>query len=47
MDAGYHTVESVAYTLKKTLTTVKNISEQKAEKMILEASKLGKGLSKF
>lgn len=47
MEAGYHTVESVAYTLKKTLQTVKNISEQKAEKLITEASKLGKELCNY
>lgn len=39
-EAGYYTVESVAYTLKKTLLGVKGISENKAEKIINEASKL-------
>ncbi|XP_063932255.1 DNA repair protein RAD51 homolog A-like [Zophobas morio] len=39
-DAGYHTVESVAYCPKKTLCMVKGISETKAEKILLESSKL-------
>ncbi|KAG5670154.1 hypothetical protein PVAND_000435 [Polypedilum vanderplanki] len=39
-EAGYHTVESIAYTLKKCLATVKGISEQKAEKLIDEAGKM-------
>lgn len=40
-DAGYHTVESIAYSLKKQIMTVKGISDTKAEKLIAEASKLG------
>jgi DNA repair protein RAD51 len=40
MDAGYHTVESVAYATKKSLITVKGITEAKAEKLLNEASKL-------
>ncbi|KAK4883832.1 hypothetical protein RN001_000103 [Aquatica leii] len=39
-DAGYHTVESVAFAPKKFLMTIKGISEAKADKMIDEASKL-------
>ncbi|KAJ8673832.1 hypothetical protein QAD02_005094 [Eretmocerus hayati] len=39
-EAGYYTVESVAYTNKKTLMTIKGISEGKADKIIQEASKL-------
>lgn len=42
MEAGYHTVESIAYALKKNLCTVRTISEQKAEKLIQEAGKMGK-----
>ncbi|XP_014219173.1 DNA repair protein RAD51 homolog 1 [Copidosoma floridanum] len=39
-EAGFYTVESVAYTPKKVLMTIKGISEGKADKIILEASKL-------
>lgn len=39
-EAGYYTVESIAFTLKKNLLTVKGISETKADKLIAEASKL-------
>ncbi|XP_055371741.1 DNA repair protein RAD51 homolog A [Condylostylus longicornis] len=39
-EAGYYTVESIAYTPKKSLLVVKGISEAKADKIILEASKL-------
>ena len=39
-DAGYHTVESVAYAPKKALITVKGISENKADKIQNEAAKL-------
>lgn len=39
-DSGFHTVESIAFTLKKQLITVKGISEAKAEKLITEACKL-------
>ncbi len=35
-EAGYHTVESVAYVPKKTLITIKGISEAKADKIIVE-----------
>jgi len=39
-DAGFHTVESVAYATKKTLAAIKNISEAKADKLVTEAIKL-------
>lgn len=39
-DAGYHTVESVAYAPKKALLTIKGISEAKADKIQNEAAKL-------
>ncbi|KAI8810655.1 DNA repair protein RAD51 1 [Cladochytrium replicatum] len=37
---GFHTVESVAFTPKKNLITIKGISEAKADKILAEASKL-------
>eukprot|EP00954_Amorphochlora_amoebiformis_P022849 1356189-Amorphochlora_amoeboformis.AAC.2 len=37
---GYNTVESVAYATRKALTSIKGISEAKAEKLLNEASKL-------
>lgn len=37
---GYHTVESLAYTPKKALLTVKGISENKADRLSAEAAKL-------
>ncbi|KAI9711623.1 MAG: RecA recombinase Rhp51 [Candelaria pacifica] len=40
VDGGYHTVESVAYTPKRALEQIKGISEQKATKVLAEASKL-------
>ena len=40
LEQGYHTVESVAYATMKTLTGIKGISEQKAVKLLTEASKL-------
>ncbi|KAI2616405.1 DNA repair protein rhp51 [Hypomontagnella submonticulosa] len=40
IDGGYQTVESVAYTPRRTLEQVKGISEQKAAKILAEASKL-------
>jgi len=39
-EAGYYTVEAIAYTPLKQLATIKGISEQKAEKIINEAIKL-------
>ncbi|KAI0879307.1 DNA repair protein rhp51 [Hypoxylon argillaceum] len=40
MDGGYQTVESVAYAPKRMLEQVKGISEQKAVKILAEASKI-------
>lgn len=39
-EAGFHTVESIAYTPKKTLLAIKGISEAKADKILAEAAKL-------
>nr|CAG4638567.1 EOG090X0906 [Cyclestheria hislopi] len=39
-EAGYHTVESVAYAPKKSLVAIKGISEAKADKIMGEAQKL-------
>jgi len=39
-EAGFHTVESIAYATKKVLSAIKTISEPKAEKLLAEASKL-------
>ncbi|KAI9173197.1 RecA recombinase Rhp51 [Blastocladiella emersonii ATCC 22665] len=39
-EAGFHTVESLAYTPKKALLNIKGISEAKAEKILAEAGKL-------
>lgn len=39
-EAGFYTVESVAYSTMKSLTAVKGISEAKATKLLAEASKL-------
>lgn len=39
-EAGYHTVESIAFAPKKFLMTIKGISEAKAEKVLAEAAKL-------
>lgn len=39
-EAGYYTVESVAYTPKKNLIAIKGISEAKADKILQEASKI-------
>ena len=38
--AGYHTVQSVAFTPKKTLIQVKGISDAKADKILTAASNL-------
>ena len=35
-EAGYHTVESIAFTPKKQLLGIKGISEVKAEKILIE-----------
>ncbi|KAJ9095321.1 recombinase rad51 [Naganishia friedmannii] len=39
-DAGLNTIEAVAFTPKKTLCTIKGISEAKADKILTEACKL-------
>ncbi|OXA42706.1 DNA repair protein RAD51 homolog 1 [Folsomia candida] len=39
-EAGFHTVESVAYAPKKALIAVKGISETKADKLLIESIKL-------
>ncbi|XP_058811406.1 DNA repair protein RAD51 homolog A [Topomyia yanbarensis] len=39
-EAGFHTVESVAFAPKKQLIAIKGISEAKADKILLEATKL-------
>ncbi|XP_034436373.1 DNA repair protein RAD51 homolog B isoform X3 [Hippoglossus hippoglossus] len=39
-DAGFHTIEAVAYTPKKELLNIKGISEAKADKILAEAAKL-------
>lgn len=39
-DAGFYTVESVAYAPRKHLLSIKGISEAKADKLLQEASKL-------
>ena len=39
-EAGYHTVESIAYAPKKALIVIKGISEAKADKIQNEAAKL-------
>ena len=38
-DAGYHTVESIAFTPKKALLAIKGISEAKADKILAEGRK--------
>ncbi|MCJ1441282.1 MAG: recombinase rad51 [Stictis urceolatum] len=40
MEGGFYTIESVAYTPKRVLEQIKGISEQKATKILTEASKL-------
>ncbi|KAG0135372.1 Rad51-domain-containing protein [Tuber indicum] len=40
VEAGYNTVEAVAYTPKRALLVIKGISEAKADKLIAEASRL-------
>ena len=39
-EAGFHTVEAVAYAPKKQLIAIKGISEAKADKLLNEAIKL-------
>lgn len=38
-EAGYHTVEAIAYTPKKCLTALKGFSEAKVDKLLAEAAK--------
>lgn len=40
IESGFHTVESIAYATRKTLCTVKGISEGKADKLVEAAGKL-------
>jgi len=40
LEAGYHTVESLAYTPRKALLQIKGISEQKLDKITAEATKI-------
>ncbi|OLL26693.1 DNA repair protein rhp51 [Neolecta irregularis DAH-3] len=40
MEAGYNTVEAIAYTPKRQLLTIKGISEAKADRILAEASKM-------
>lgn len=40
VEAGFNTVESIAYTPRKTLLAIKGISELKVDKILHEASKL-------
>ena len=40
VDAGFYTIEGVAYTPKKALLAVKGISEAKADKILAEVVKL-------
>ena len=39
-EAGYYTVDAVAFTPKKQLITIKGISEAKADKILAEACKM-------
>ncbi|KIL70899.1 hypothetical protein M378DRAFT_58155, partial [Amanita muscaria Koide BX008] len=39
-EAGFHTVESIAFTPKKNLVAIKGISDQKADKILTEAQKI-------
>lgn len=38
-DAGFHTIEAVAYAPKKELLNIKGISETKAEKILVRHSR--------
>lgn len=38
-DAGFHTIEAVAYAPKKELLNIKGISEAKADKILVRCSK--------
>lgn len=39
-DAGFHTIEAVAYAPKKELLNIKGISEAKADKILVRQSRL-------
>lgn len=38
-EAGFHTVEAIAFTPKKTLISIKGISEAKADKILVHKNK--------
>ena len=38
IDAGFHTVEAIAYTPKKALLQIKGVSEAKADKILAEGA---------
>ena len=40
VEAGFHTLESIAYTPRKVLLAIKGISEAKADKILTEAHKI-------
>lgn len=40
VEAGHHTIESVAYTAKKNLISIRGISDAKADKILAEAQKI-------
>jgi DNA repair protein RAD51 len=44
-DAGLNTIEAVAFTPKKTLLTIKGISEAKADKILTEGENLNSASS--
>lgn len=46
-DAGFHTVEAVAFTPKKVLCTIKGISEAKADKILVEGGLWGVDVSRM
>ena len=46
-EAGYHTVEAIAFTPKKHLVNVKGLSENKVDKIIEAAAKIPKKNWKF
>jgi DNA repair protein RAD51 len=39
VEAGFHTVESIAFTPKKALLVIKGISEAKADKILAEGTR--------
>lgn len=42
-EAGFHTVEAVAYAPKKELINIKGISEAKADKILVSTASVPKG----